>query len=185
MPTSSSNDVMITDRLFSKNSLNVICPGGNGVQRTRLIETSCTDSIVDITGLPDDVRILTIARFPQTERFFAGSGLGCRGDFSIVDIDNRHIVHLEIKRTNKSIADIRSQLMGSSALVSYFKALACRKLSENHYLEGYDERFVSIGYTAMDKRDSSGRRISGSGKSADDIRRIYYPGILPYKKLVD
>jgi hypothetical protein len=58
-------------------------------------------------------------------------------------------------------------------------------MSERHYLEDYDERFVSIGYTAIEKRDLSGRKISGSGKSANDIRRVYYPGILPYKKLID
>ena len=185
MPVGFSNDATITDRLFSSKSLNDISLDGNGVRKTHLIETSCADSIVDITGLPDDVRILTIARFPQTERFFAGDGLGCRGDFTIFDIDNMHIIHLEIKRTNKSVADIRSQLTGSSALVAYFKALARRKLSEQHYLENYDERFVSIGYTAIEKRDSSGRRISGGGRSVDDIRRVYYPGILPYKKLID
>jgi hypothetical protein len=153
--------------------------------KTHLIETSCADSIVDITGLPEDVRILTIARFPQTERFFAGNSLGCRGDFTIFDVANKRIIHLEIKRTNKSVTDIRNQLIGSSALVEYFRSLACRKMSERHYLEDYDERFVSIGYTAIEKRDLSGRKISGSGKSANDIRRVYYPGILPYKKLID
>ena len=185
MPAGFSNDATITDRLFSPKSLNDVTYDRNGVYKAHLKEESCADSIVDIVGLPEDVRILTIARFPQTERFFAGNGLGCRGDFTIIDIDNRHIIHLEIKRTNKSVTDIRSQLTGSSALVVYFKALACRKLSEQHYLENYDERFVSIGYTAIEKRDSGGRRISGSGRSADDIRRVYYPGILPYKKLID
>ena len=176
-----SDDAHVTDRLFSPKSLNEIT-NIRGVGRTRLIETSCPDSVVDISGLPNEVRILVIARFPQTERFFAGQKLGCRGDFSIIDVVHRLIVHLEIKRTHKS--GIKEQLLGSSALIPYFRALASKMLFENHYLENYEERFVSVGYSSIDMRNSSGRKLIGTGTSANDVKRINYPGVLQYRNLI-
>ena len=177
-----SNDAAITDRLFSPKSLNNVTYDRNGVRKAHLEEESCIDSIVDIVGLPEDVRILTIARFPQTERFFAGHNLGCRGDFTILDTVRKLIIHLEIKRSKT--AGIKNQLLGSSALIPYFRALAEKKLLEGHYLAAYKERFVSIGYTSLDMRNMSGRKVNGNGKSIDDIRRIFYPGVLQYKSLI-
>ncbi len=181
MAKASSGDERVTDRLFSPKSLNVIT-NIHGIGRTKLVETSCPDSIVDISGIPDGVRILVVARFPQTERFFAGQRLGCRGDFSIIDVKHRLIVHLEIKRAHKS--GIKEQLLGSSALIPYFRALASKMLLENHYLENYEERFVSVGYSSIDMRNSSGRKVTGTGTSADDIKRINYPGVLQYRNLI-
>ena len=177
-----SNDATITDRLFSPKSLNDVTYDRNGVCNTHLKEESCKDSVVDIVGLPEDVRILTIADFPQTEHFFAGHKLGCRGDFTILDTVGKLIIHLEIKRSKKS--GVKDQLLGSSALIPYFRALAAKKLSEGHYLAAYKERFVSVGYTSLDMRNMSGRRISGNGESIDDIRRIFYPGLLQYRNLI-
>lgn len=182
MPLSTaSNDASITERLFNQQTLNAIDAYGTS-NHTKLIERSCPDSVVDIYGLPDTARIIIIAGFPETCRYFNGDGLACRGDFSIVDPSNKLVVHLEIKRTTKS--GVREQLLGSSALISYFKSLADKKLSEHHYLEGYEERYITIGYTSCDVRNSSGRKISGSGTSPDDIMRISYPGRLNYRTLI-
>lgn len=176
-----SNDVTITDRLFNPQTLNPVDSPG-GVNHSRLQEKSCPDSVVDIVGLPDDARIVIVAGFPETCRYFNGNGLGCRGDFSILIPSRRLIIHLEIKRATKS--GIRDQLMGSSALFGYFRSLAEKKLSEHHYLDGYDERYVTIGYTSCDMRNSSGRKCQGSGASPDDIRRIFYPGRLNFRNLI-
>ena len=174
-----SDDALVTDRLFNAQTLNEISN-----HHTKLTENSCPDSVVDIGGLPDDARIIIIAGFPETCRYFKGEGIASRGDFSIIVPSMKQIIHLELKRTQKSISSIRIQLLGSAALVGYFKALAEKQLNERHYLDGYSEKFVAIGYTSVDMRSSGSRKCSGSGDSPDDIRRIYYPGKLQFKSLL-
>lgn len=170
-------DISITERLFSSDSLVEISQN-----RATLRENSCPDSVVEIVGIPEDVRILIVSRFPQTERFFGGDGIASRGDFSIIDEARHKLIHMEIKRIKNS-SHIKTQLLGSSALVPYFRALADKQLSEKHYLEGYTESFVAIGYTSLNKRSMGDRRINGSGENIDDIKRIMYPGKLPYRSL--
>jgi len=176
-----SNDASVTDRLFNPQTLNPITRGRGSVS-TRLEEKSCPDSIVDIVGLPDDARVVIIPGLPETCRYLNGGGLGARGDFTLVVPSQKKIIHIEMKRCTKS--GIREQLVGSSALMTYFKGLAEKKLSERNYLDGYEERYVAIGYTACGFRNSSGRRSVGTGCTPDDIRRILYPGKLKFRDLL-
>lgn len=115
------------------------------------------NTTVKITGLPDDSIVIGAETFETPVYVFKGSkGERKRADFVIVSNDKKGrkwVICIEIqKQGGKTPEHVTNQLKGAICVVKYCQCIGKTFWKENHFLNDYNYRFVSVICTSINKK---------------------------------
>ncbi len=103
---------------------------------------------VEIKGLPHDSIVIRAEDFKDPLTIFEGlKGERKRADFVIISNEDtkKWIICIETQaRDSKKAAHVEEQLKGAQCFMSYCKCIGRSFWREEHFLDGYQYRFVSM-----------------------------------------
>ncbi|MBE3144112.1 MAG: hypothetical protein IMZ61_09350 [Planctomycetes bacterium] len=158
---------------------------GNRKQVT-LTESQQAGSSVTIYGLPDEVVVIKADAFRSPDTVFNGSRGECkRADFVIVaDTVNRKIILcIEMKATKGPLQEIIHQLTGTRCFVAYCREIGLGFWNKRDFLDGYTQRFITIGHTSIPKKKTRISRQEGAHDRPDRMLKIDWPHYLEFNHL--
>ena len=142
---------------------------------------------LNVTGAPHDAVAFKADRFPPPKPVFKNSKHECkRADYVIIASgkSNGWIIYVEMKRTKAKEIDVEQQLRGAKCVVAYCRAIVREFWCDHKFLNGYHERFVSVGYIGINKRATRAprRRIHDNPKDMLKVRAT--KGTVPFQRLL-
>lgn len=126
-------------------------------KKVELTEPNCLDSVVTISGMPENGIVIDLDSFWLPEQIFTGShGQLKRADFVIVanDDEKKVIIYIELKKTKGKKNKIIQQLTGAQCFITYCREIGRAKAfwNQSDFLENYKHRFVSFSHTSIRKQ---------------------------------
>ena len=123
-----------------------------------LTEPQCSSSHLNIHGIPQESIIIKVDSFKSPDSVFEGKNGECsRADYAIISeyAQKKYIVYIEMKKTTDSEHKRINQLAGAKCFISYCKEIGKFFWKENKFLDGFEDRFVSICHTgSIRKRET-------------------------------
>lgn len=157
-----------------------------GRMQVELAEPQYPQSLTKICGLPDKTIVIKVDAFTSPDAVFAGSHDECkRADYVIIsDADGKKvIIYIEMKATKKTKEAIIRQLKGAQCFISYCREIGRSFWKEKNFLEGYRQRFVSIGHTSIPKKPTRITRSTKVHDQPEKMLKIDWPAHLQFKLL--
>ena len=149
-----------------------------------LSEPQSPDSSATIRNLPADAIVIKVDAFRSPEDIFNGGNGECkRADYVIISEEKKCIIYIEIKRTKDEWNQIVKQLLGSQCFIKYCQEIGKGFWSEKDFLNGYNNRFISIGHTSIPKRGTRITRHAGRHDTPERAMKIDWPHKLQFKQL--
>lgn len=149
-----------------------------------LEEPQTSDSRTTIRNLPSDSLVIKVDSFRSPDCIFNGGNGECkRADYVIISTKRKCILYIEIKRTKEGWSQIVKQLMGAQCFISYCREIGKTFWSKRDFLEGYRNRFISIGHTSIAKRKTRIARKSNRHDAPEKALKIDWPSYLQYNLL--
>ncbi len=159
----------------------------NGKTFVELRDAQAPDSRVTVNGIPEDAIVIKTDAFPAPDKVFTGANDECkRSDYLIIAETSRntYVVHIEMKRTKDPQHEIISQLKGSACFFRYCQEIGVEFYLQKEFLKSAKERFISFGYTGMNKRQTRVTPQFGIHDRPDKLLKIDAPHYLYFDKLV-
>ena len=149
-----------------------------------LDEPQAIDSSVRISNMPFDAIVIKIDAFLSPDDIFNGGQGECkRADYVIISIEKNCILYIEIKRTKDSWEQIVKQLMGAQCVLKYCQEIGRIFWKQKDFLEGYEHRFISIGYTSISKRKTRIEKKAPKHDAPENALKISSPNYLQFNHL--
>lgn len=148
---------------------------------------------VTIAGLPEDSEVVVIKadEFPAhaLKTVFADIKGECkRADFVIIvnDDTRRVIIYIELKArgTTSKESEIIQQFKGARCFIGYCQQIGKIFWEAPDFLEGYDERYVSIRNISISKKPSRIEPEAGLHDRPDRMLKILYADYLQLRGLI-
>lgn len=155
-----------------------------GKPLVKLSEPQIPDSNVTIRNLPADAVVIKVDAFRTPDDIFNGGKGECkRADYVIISADKKCIIYIEMKRTKDGWSQIVKQLMGAQCFVRYCQEIGKVFWNETEFLNGYKNRFVSIGHTSIAKKKTRFTLTSDRHDTPDKAMKIDWPYYLQFNQL--
>ena len=155
-----------------------------GKSIVKLCEPQASDSIATIRNLPADAVVIKVDAFRSPDDIFNGGNGECkRADYVIISAEKKCIIYIEMKRKKDAWNQIVKQLLGSQCFVKYCQELGKGFWNENEFLNGYKNRFISIGHTSIAKRKTRITRNSEHHDTPDRAMKVDWPNYLQFNQL--
>ncbi|MBY0378710.1 MAG: hypothetical protein K2Q33_09145, partial [Gammaproteobacteria bacterium] len=150
------NDINIFTQLIKKDAIVPIQTDKHGKHYIQLHEPQCSDSIAIIRNAPSDAFIIKVDIFRSPEAIFNGSKGECkRADYVIITAEKKRILYIEIKlNSGHNWNETVQQLIGAQCFIQYCKEIVKSFWKENKFLTNYEERFIAISGTHLNKRST-------------------------------
>jgi hypothetical protein len=149
-----------------------------------LSEPQSPDSSATIRNLPADAMVIKVDTFRSPDDIFNGENGECkRADYVIISAEKKCILYIEIKRTKDAWNQIVKQLLGAQCFIKYCQEIGKGFWSEKDFLNGYENRFITIGHSSIPKKKT---RITRNGDRHDTPARamkIDWPHKLQFNQL--
>ena len=161
-------------------------PAGQS-RRVTLEECGNTQYTLDVTGIPDEAIAFKADKFPSPGPVFRDSRHECkRADYVIFARrrQRRWIVYLEMKKKKGKRPEIVCQLKGAKCVVSYCRAIIREFWGDHPFLQGYAERFVSVGDIGLNKQPTRRRQTPVHNKPENMLRLSAPNGVVRFAKLL-
>jgi hypothetical protein len=128
---------------------------------------------IRLCQLPQDAVVIKMDRFPAPNTFFACSqGEAKRADYTVVALHQGACwaVHIELKGGKNSLArEVADQLRGSACLLRYIKGIGQRFWRDDHFLEHFEERYVSVRNLSISRQPS---RLTSKNETHNEPERM-------------
>lgn len=158
-----------------------------GQNYVTLVERNNHGYTLRITGIPHDTIAFKTDEFPPPKRVFKNSRHECkRADYVMIARKGRRhwIVYIEMKRTKGVKSEIVCQLRGAKCVVAYCRAIIQEFWDDHQFLQGYAERFVSIGNIGINKQPTR-EPPAPIHNNPDDMRKLPAPrGVVQFRRLL-
>ena len=175
------NDIEILKDMLISDAQIPLRQEENGPSSVELTDTQA-NTTVEIKGLPHDSIVIRAEDFEDPLTIFEGSkGERKRADFVIVSNEEakKWIICIETQaRDSKKAAHVEEQLKGAQCFMSYCKCIGRSFWREEHFLDGYQYRFVSMANINFRKKKTG----TNPNKKT---KRSYAPHIRSKGKLHD
>jgi hypothetical protein len=151
-----------------------------------LEEPQQPDSMVIIKGLPENVLILKVDKFPAPDTVFMGTKGECRrSDYLIIaeDSGRKRLLFIEMKRKKAPECEITEQFKGAVCFVAYCKEIAKQFFDCNDMFSGFEYRFVSFGHTSIPKRKTRFEKTAKTHDRPDKMLKVDWPNNLYFNQL--
>jgi len=149
-----------------------------GRWKVELTELQHPASSVTIRGLRGNTVVIKADAFRSPHTIFNGSRGECkRADFIIIADEGNYgvIIYIEMKATKGLEKEIIQQLKGAQCFVAYCQRIGQAFWDHRTFLDGYSQRFVSIGYTSISKKKTRVERKAGRHDRPDRFMKITSP----------
>lgn len=180
------SDLEIIDQMI-KDSAKVPLISNYNKTSVELTEPQAPDSSVTICGIPSDAIVVKVDKFKSPDSIFNGNMGECkRADYVIFSDTGgkKRIIYIEIKRTSDSEKDIIKQLIGAMCFVRYCKEIGKEFWNAGNFLNGYENRFVSIGHININKKPTRISPSNGKHITPDKMLKIGGSRDLQFRHLV-
>ncbi len=181
----SMSDIVILHEMI-KEEAKVALENDNGKFFVVLEEPQQPDCSVRIHNMPalDEVIVIKADAFKAPNTIFTGTKSECkRADFVIVaDTGNKKIILCIEMKINKG-EKIIEQLKGAQCFVAYCREIGRLFWKEQHFLEGYKYRFISICQINIPKKRTRPQELSGFGDSPEQMLKITSPNYIQFNQL--
>lgn len=155
-----------------------------GKPLVKLSEPQTPDSSATIRNLPADAMVIKVDTFRSPNDVFNGENGECkRADYVIISAEKKCIIYIEMKRTKDEWNQIVKQLLGSQCFVKYCQEVGKGFWNENEFLNGYKNRFISIGHTSIAKRKTRITRNAERHDTPDQAMKVDWPHYLQFNQL--
>lgn len=155
-----------------------------GKPLVKLSEPQTPDSSATIRNLPADAMVIKVDTFRSPNDIFKGGNGECkRADYVIISAEKKCIIYIEMKRTKDEWNQIVKQLLGSQCFVKYCQEVGKSFWNENEFLNGYTNRFISIGHTSIAKRKTRITRNAERHDTPDRAMKVDWPHCLQFNQL--
>jgi len=152
----------------------------------RLEEPQQPDSIVEIKGLPENVIIIKVDKFPAPDTVFNGTNGECRrADYVIIadEAERKRILFIEMKRKKAPECEIVEQFKGAVCFIAYCKEIAKQYFNCTNMFADYEYRFVSFGHTSVAKRKTRYEKTAQMHNKPDKMLKVDWPNNQYFKHL--
>jgi len=182
------NDIDVFAEMI-KDSSQIISENEYGRKKVVLTEPSCSDSIVEIRGLPDDAIMVKADSWPDPRKIFRGDRGECkRSDYVIIATKQGKlvIVYIEMKRSNSATRhEIVKQLTGALCFIEYCRAIGRHFWQKQDFLCNAEHRFVGFGHTgSIRKKKTRVTRRDGTHDQPDRFLKINWPNHVEFNMIV-
>lgn len=188
----------IPEEAFAATSLSTI----RGKAGIRLVEDKNPDSILTVLDVPANLVALKADKFMplllnKTDRdgithhgtsfFIPETGASKRADYILIDSQLKHIVFLEMKGATEGEANIRSQLVGATAVLDYIRHVGANFLAldfKDFLGADYRRFYAGACHTGYSFRKRPTRpKVEGGGESARNFRRFSHCREIQFRTL--
>lgn len=166
----------LIERLIAPGARVAIEPNAYNFKVT-LLEPGC-DSQATIYNVPEDCIVIRLDDNVDVGKMFSGSFGECkRSDFILVAETQGTLVlvHIEMKKSRGSKADIMKQLRGSRCFTHYLQELGRVFGQHSDFLKDARHRFVSIKHSGPRKRRTRIDRDAGVHDCPENVLAISSP----------
>ena len=160
-------DIEILNEVLT-DTAKTICSG----KTIKLSEPQASDSILEISQIPDDTIVIKCDEFTEPSKVFKGTNGECkRCDYILLFTYNnkKYSLFVELKRGNKSDDHIIKQLTGGRCFLDYCRSILRHFHTVKKPLETYEPRYVCFAKTQIGKtpikRDTPRRKIPNKSPS--------------------
>lgn len=178
-------DITVLSQMI-KDTAKVSLRDNYGKKIVELVEPAQPDSQVTIYGLPDNAIVIKADKFRAPDAIFEGTQGECkRCDFLIVADtgSKRVIVFIEMKAEKGPRKEIVQQLKGAKCLIAYCGEIGKEFWNQRHFLDGYEERYVSIGHTRLAKKKTRLTRDVEKHNHPEHFMKIDWPNRLQFSHI--
>jgi len=170
------------------NSARIPLKDNYGRFKVILNEPDCSDSTIEISGLPQDALVIKADSWPAPDQVFAGSKGECkRADYVIISEKNNKtvVICIEMKKSNNSTSKkIIEQLTGAKCFILYCQSIGRGFWSERDFLGDAVYRFVGFCHTSsIRKRPTRVTRTSSIHDQPDQFLKIDWPNHVEFNRL--
>lgn len=182
------SDFKILREMIKENAMTPITEW-NGRKSVTLAEPKQPDASVTISGLPEDAIVIKADAFAAPDSIFAGSKGECRrADYVIIaHVDQQPsrkvILYIEIKAGQEQENEIIQQLKGAHCFVAYCREVGKTFWNRKDFLNGYQNRFISIVHARGTKYKTRINKAHGIHDRPERLMKISYPGRLEFNHL--
>ena len=150
----------------------------------KLVESQAPDSSATIRNLPADAMVIKADAFRSPDDIFTGKNGECkRADYVIISAEKKCIIYIEIKRTKDGWNQIVKQLLGSQCFITYCQEIGKGFWNETNFLNGYKNRFISIGHTSIAKKKTRMTRNADRHDTPERAMKVDWPHYLQFNQL--
>ncbi len=156
----------------------------NNESMIELTESIGAKYTVSIKNPPSDVLVIKADSFPDANRFFKCENDECkRADFVVISAKKRKIIYIELKSRKDKWNKIVNQLKGAHCLIRYCQSIGMEFWGKTDFLDGYDNRYISIGRISISKRTTRIKKGTESNDSPEKAMKIDWPGVIQFDQI--